>query len=164
MSIRATLLVIATMLAIGIYSAPLRGQGLAEYGMSASRSASIGARMGSGIKGATPLASRVQQASRYPQSSIESNRRKLEEKGRRSGAPVKIESVPDKAAVRVDGALVAYTPTELTIPEGKHVIELKRPGFVTWRKEVSLNPGDSQSLKPELESQYKSSMILSIQK
>ena len=95
---------------------------------------------------------------------MEENRRKLEAGGRKTGGVVHIESVPRKATILVDGAPIAYTPADLKIPEGKHVIELRRPASLPWRKEISLTRGERLSLSAELQDKYKSVLTFSIQK
>ena len=53
---------------------------------------------------------------------------------------------------------------DLKIPEGKHVIELRRPASLPWRKEISLTRGERLSLSAELQDKYKSALTFSIQK
>jgi len=93
---------------------------------------------------------------------MQENRQKLAAKSQ-NGGTVRVESVPAKATIAVDGELVDYAPAELRLPEGTHLIELTHPGFVPWRMEVSVNRQESTSVTAHLENQYKSSITISFQ-
>ncbi len=91
---------------------------------------------------------------------MDENRKKLAEQGAQTGGTVYVESVPAKAAVAVDGIPVAYTPVDLKLPEGKHVISLTHADYLDWKMEISINHMESTAVKAELENMYKSAITL----
>ncbi len=159
-------LMIVAVLAQAAYPAFGWAQAAAEYGILAAGSASAAAKVGSTLNTKTDkLADRLQQKTpKSPVSVMADNKKKLEEKSRGGSATVHVDSVPAKATVSVDGAVVANTPTDLTVPEGKHTLGVTQAGFLSWRREISVTRGASLSLKADLESKYKSVITLSIQK
>jgi TPR repeat protein len=52
-----------------------------------------------------------------------------------------------------DGSFVGNPPTRLTLSPGTHVIEVKKPGFKLYRKEISVTEGSELTLRPSLEKQ-----------
>jgi hypothetical protein len=58
-------------------------------------------------------------------------------------ANLSLRSATFGAEVRVDGQAVGKTPlpTSITLPSGRHVIELRRPGYVAGRREIDLGEG-----------------------
>jgi len=149
---------------LGALPSALWGQAAVGYGMAASKSTAIGTKMrpltdSRGKQLATRIQDRVGTAKPLPVV-MEDNRKKLEREGAESGGSIHIESVPEKAAVAVDGAPVAYTPADLQIPEGRHRIELTHPGCLPWETEISVKKIESTSVKAELEEKYKSSITL----
>ena len=129
-------------------------QAAVGYGMAASKSAAIGAKMrpltdSRGKQLAMKIQGRTGTTSTAKPLPVimDENRKKMEEKGAQAGGSIHIESVPEKAAVAVDGKPVAYTPADLKIPEGKHVIELTHPDYVPWETEISVNKIESTSVK-----------------
>jgi hypothetical protein len=149
---------------LGALPSAAGGQAAVGYGMAASKSTAVATKMrpltdSRGKQLATKIQDRAGTAKPLP-ITMEENRKKLEEKGAQSGGSIHVESVPEKAAVAVDGEPVAYTPADLKLPEGKHVIELTRPGYLPWETEISVNKIESTALKAELEEKYKSSITL----
>lgn len=150
-------------------------QGAVEHAIITSGAATSAAKAGGALnRGTTGLAGRLQGAMgksvETPKESVhstvnpmEENRNKLELESHDGGGVVHIDSVPAKSTVLVDGDRVAYTPADLKIPAGKHTIEVTDPTHLPWRKEITLNRGESLKLEPKLEKKYKSEMILSIQ-
>lgn len=138
-------------------------QAAAEYGIAASKSAASTAKMGSTINAGTQkLAGRIESTlSRSTAASMEESKRKLEESSRKGGATLHIDSLPEKALVSIDGATVGYTPADLKVPEGKHVVQLTRTGYLLWKQEISVTREKNVSLKAELENKYKSVVNLS---
>jgi hypothetical protein len=69
----------------------------------------------------------------------------------RSGR-VRLEVRPDDASVYVDDAFrgTAREARIMNLPEGRHVIELVRPGFAIERREVTVVSGQSQDVFVEL--------------
>jgi len=153
----------AMVLIPGAFPAFAWAQAAAEYGIAASKSAAASLKSRALYDArAKQLAERLKpRTSKSPQSVVQENKLRLEEKSREAGGTVRIESVPDKAMVSIDGAVVGYTPTELKVPEGSHLIQLTRPGFVSWRREISVTREENISLRAELEDKYKSSITLS---
>ncbi len=164
--IRWVLIAVVAVLVPGTFPAFSWAQAAAEYGILAGSSATSTAKIGSTLNSKTnKLADRVQgRISKSLENVMEENKQKLEQKSREGGAALHIDSVPGRGTVSIDGAKVAHTPTELKVPEGKHVIEVTLPGYLPWRREVSLSRGENLSLKAELENMYKSVITLSIQK
>ena len=159
---RWTLLMAAFLLA-AVPSAAW-AQAAIGYGMAASRSTTMATSAQRLYQGRMrPLASRMQTrtATGKPLPVVmEENRKKLVEESAQTGGKVRVESVPAKAAVAVDGNPVAYTPTELTLPRGKHEIALTRPDYLPWRIEISVNSMESTEVTAELGTLYKSSITL----
>ncbi len=57
-------------------------------------------------------------------------------------ALLQFASVPSGAEVRVDGKkLSAQTPTKSTVLEGTHTFEVKKTGYNTWKKTLSIKSG-----------------------
>jgi flagellar capping protein FliD len=151
--------------ALAVFSSTAQAQAAAQYGALAGHSAVATTNT------ASRLAPKINQTSerqgarlRSVQSTMEENRRKLETEGQKSGGAVHIDSAPQNATIFVDGAPVAYTPADLKVSEGKHVIELKRATSLPWRKEISLAQDEKLSLNAALQERYKSTFTLSIQK
>lgn len=140
-----------------------RAQAAAEYGMAASKSAAIATRARPlATSRATPLSKRIAgRTSPTFVDVIQQNREKLEAKSGPSGGSLRVDSIPSKAKVSVDGAPVAYTPADLKLPEGNHVVELALPGFLPWRKDITVSREGNMLLKAELRNQYKSSVTFS---
>ena len=156
---------ITLTLTFGAFSSSARAQAAAQYGVLAGHSGVVTTKIASGLGSkARQLDERQGARLKSVESTMEENRRQLEAKGQKEGGAVHIDSVPPKATILVDGAPIAYTPAELKIPEGKHVIELKRPASLPWRKEISISRGEKLSLNGELQDKYKSVLTFSIQK
>ena len=139
-----------------------RAQAAAEYGIAASHSAVSTSRISRALD--PKLAQRIgNPRSKSIESAMSENRRQLEPKDPKTAGAVHIESIPAKATVYVDGVLVAYTPADLTLGEGKYDIEVRHPVSVTWEKEITVARGDKLSFKPELKDKYKSVLSFTIQ-
>jgi hypothetical protein len=54
---------------------------------------------------------------------------------------VPVTTAPDGADVLVGGVWLGNTPTELELSIGIHEVEIARPGYVTWRRQVKVEPG-----------------------
>jgi hypothetical protein len=157
---------------LGVLPSAAWAQAAAGYGMAASKLTAIGTKMrpltdSRGKELATKIQNRTgttrmsATATAKPLPVImEENRKKLEKESAEAGGSIHIESVPEKAAVTVDGEPVAYTPADLKVPEGKHNIELTHPGCLPWETEISVTKIESTSVKAELEEKYKSSITL----
>ena len=54
---------------------------------------------------------------------------------------VPVTTVPDGADVLIGGVWVGSTPAELELSIGIHEIEISRPGYVPWKRQVRVKPG-----------------------
>ena len=59
---------------------------------------------------------------------------------------VSIDSVPQEAKVLVDGKPVGFTPSEVEILQGVHLITLEKKGFKVFEKEISVIADQSMNL------------------
>jgi hypothetical protein len=65
-------------------------------------------------------------------------------------ATLQVASNVPSAVVRVDGLDVGVAPVKLRRPAGEHQLEVRRDGYVTYRSEVLLRPGENVSMRAEL--------------
>ncbi len=110
-----------------------------------------GSRANTGSPSSAPL--RGIQAKR-PSSSPDPmliNRRALEQAAGKRGAALHVAGVPAGAVLYVDSRAVARTPADISLPAGKHLLELKSAAFLAWRQEVSVAAGEKLSFEPKLE-------------
>jgi hypothetical protein len=66
----------------------------------------------------------------------------------RKKAPViiKVKSDPPGASVSVDGvAQMGTTPTDVKVPPGSHKVRVTSPGYDAYEKEITLDPGASDT-------------------
>jgi len=66
---------------------------------------------------------------------------------------VNVKADDDTLEVFADASFVGNPPTRLTLAAGTHVIEVKKPGFKPYRKEISVTEGSELTLRPALEKQ-----------
>lgn len=64
---------------------------------------------------------------------------------------VSITSIPDAADVEVDGSFVGNAPADIQLPDGDHVITVKKSGFADWQRKMKLTAGSSVHLQADLE-------------
>ncbi|MGA8869118.1 MAG: PEGA domain-containing protein [Candidatus Sulfotelmatobacter sp.] len=64
---------------------------------------------------------------------------------------VSITSVPDGADIELDGSFVGNTPSEVEVPEGEHMVSVKKAGFKDWEKKLKITGGSNVHLDAELE-------------
>jgi len=149
---------------------PAGAQAAASYAIAASKSTAMGAAAKPLTPKAPPLV--TPKASPLAKRNLSrtaptlgdvmgQNRQKLEAKGGPSAGSLHVESLPGKATVSVDGSPVAYTPADLKLPEGNHVVELTLPGYTSWRKEINMSREGTMLLKGELRTEYKSAVNFS---
>ncbi len=63
---------------------------------------------------------------------------------------IDVKSKPQGARIYLDGEFQGYTPTKLeTLPIGKHILRVERPGFKRWGQIVEVSP-EELDVKPEL--------------
>lgn len=61
-------------------------------------------------------------------------------------------SAPDDACeILVDGAFVGHTPARVKLPEGAHVVEVKKPGFKNYHRLIQITGGSELTLRAVLE-------------
>jgi PEGA domain len=60
----------------------------------------------------------------------------------KSSAQLEITSTPSGAEVEIDGNFVGSTPSSVGITAGQHEIVVKKKGFDTWEKKVSVSTGN----------------------
>ena len=53
---------------------------------------------------------------------------------------VPVTTVPDGADILIGGVWVGSTPAELELSIGIHEIEISRPGYVSWKRQVRVKP------------------------
>ena len=157
-------LILCMLVMVGeVWSLPARAQAAASYAIAASKSTAMASKARPLVTPkASPLAKRLaERTSPTFVDVVQENREKLEAKSGPSGGSLRVDSIPSKAKVSVDGAPVAYTPADLKLPEGNHVVELTLPGFASWRKEINMSREGTMLLKAELRTQYNSAVSFS---
>ena len=68
-----------------------------------------------------------------------------------STGKLSVASVPDGADIEINGSFVGNTPSDLQLPEGEHVITLKKAGFKNWDRKMRVSAGSNVHLNAELE-------------
>lgn len=180
-------LLLVPLLFLGAFPGTARSQAAAEYGMAAGAAAAAVEKAATAVKDATAIkdttkpsgeskdtakpAAEVPQATPNPPAPVatkplaavmKENKEKLEAQALEGGANLRIEPLPAKATVYVDGAVVGYTPFEGKLAPGQHRIEVKHFDSMPWSKEISLKKGETLALKPELQfKKYPSVVTLS---
>jgi len=56
--------------------------------------------------------------------------------------PVSIQSHPDYADIYLNGKFVGSTSIEQRLTPGVHVIEIRRDGYSSWRRELTVTAGN----------------------
>jgi hypothetical protein len=64
---------------------------------------------------------------------------------------VTVSSTPDSADVYVDGLYVGNSPATLPLSAGVHVVEVRKSGFVTWKRELRVLKESATTLRAELQ-------------
>ncbi len=64
---------------------------------------------------------------------------------------VTVKADDEHCEVFVDGAFVGNSPAKLKLPEGLHVVEVKKSGFKDYRRELKVMPGSDLTLTAGLE-------------
>jgi hypothetical protein len=60
-------------------------------------------------------------------------------------------STPSGAEVTVDGQYVGSTPSALNLSIGNHAVQVSLPGFVLWKRELTVSPGSELTVNAVLE-------------
>ena len=66
---------------------------------------------------------------------------------------VNVKADDESHEIFVDGAFVGNSPAKLKLAEGPHVVEVKKPGFKDYRKEIKVEEGSELTLRAVLEKQ-----------
>jgi len=66
---------------------------------------------------------------------------------------VQVTAADEACDILVDGAFVGNTPAKVVLTEGSHVIEVKKPGFQEYRREIKVTEGSELTLRAVLEKQ-----------
>jgi hypothetical protein len=139
------------------------GQAAVSYGVAASKSAGTTAAAGKKMGDRTRKAAKDldRRISRATVPSMEQNRRKLAEAAGDSPRKLKVESVPEKALVMVDGEPVGRTPLEVDVPEGTHRIRVAAAGYEPWVEDAVVEGDGEVALKADLKRTHQSSVTIS---
>ncbi len=68
-----------------------------------------------------------------------------------ASAKLSVSSTPDGADIEVDGNFLGSTPSELSISEGEHTIQIKKAGFKPWERKLQASAGSAVRISAELE-------------
>ena len=64
---------------------------------------------------------------------------------------VSVSSTPAGADIELDGSFVGNTPSELSIAEGDHTIQIKKAGFTLWERKLKITAGSTVHIDAELQ-------------
>jgi hypothetical protein len=64
---------------------------------------------------------------------------------------VSVTAEPDNAEIFVDGQFIGNSPATLRLPEGKHVVEVKKDGLRAYRQEVHMTGESELTLRVRLQ-------------
>ncbi len=64
---------------------------------------------------------------------------------------VSIKSTPDGAEITIDGKFVGSTPSTVQIKAGEHNISVKKTGFNSWERTMTIDAGGNLTLNADLE-------------
>jgi hypothetical protein len=59
-----------------------------------------------------------------------------------SSAQLRIASTPDGADIEIDGNFVGTTPSTVGVQAGQHKITIKKSGFNSWERQMTVSNGD----------------------
>ena len=68
-----------------------------------------------------------------------------------ANAGLTINSIPGSADVEIDGKFVGNTPSTISLPAGERKITIKKNGYTSWERTITLSAGSNISLNAELE-------------
>jgi hypothetical protein len=71
-----------------------------------------------------------------------------------AGAQLEVSSTPSGAEIEIDGNFVGSTPSTVGVITGQHQLAIKKNGFKTWEKKVSVSSGHVK-IEAALESEPK---------
>ncbi len=64
---------------------------------------------------------------------------------------VDVKAVEQSGDIFVDGAFVGNSPARVRLGAGKHTIEIKKPGFKSYKRDIMVSAGSELTLRPGLE-------------
>jgi TPR repeat protein len=70
----------------------------------------------------------------------------------RSGIVI-VTAGDDACEIFVNGGFVGNAPAKVILPEGSHIVEVKKPGFKDYRKQLKISAGSELTLRAVLEKQ-----------
>jgi hypothetical protein len=65
---------------------------------------------------------------------------------------LQIASTPAGADIEIDGSFVGSTFSTVGVPSGQHQLSVKKPGFKTWERKITVSSGQvtvNATLEPE---------------
>jgi hypothetical protein len=62
-----------------------------------------------------------------------------------------LKSDPDGGEISLDGKFLGNTPSTVQLPQGDCQVSIQKPGYVTWRRTVTITPGGIVTLNAALE-------------
>ena len=159
----------ATVLVAGLCVPVVKAQAAAEYSVGVSKSAAAGAaglgNMGRSLSNAfnqisDKLKTQIPEGA-SPAQVMQENRTALAKEAGEGGGTLRFVSSPSDAAVYVDGRLVARTPTEFKVPQGKHEIKITRSDRDQWIEQATVAKGQTVDVHAKLPNLYPSVVTLS---
>ncbi|MGP0018412.1 MAG: PEGA domain-containing protein [Candidatus Sulfotelmatobacter sp.] len=107
----------------------------------------------------TPVPPIQAQASRARPSQVQPSQAPAVQDARTSEPPARADEVvkcsfastPAGAEITVDGKYVGSTPSALSLAVGTHAVEVSLPGFVQWKRELTVSAGSLLSVNAVLE-------------
>ena len=66
---------------------------------------------------------------------------------------VNVKAEDESCEIFVDGAFVGNTPAMVKLAQGAHVVEVKKPGFKDYRRQIQITEGSELTLRAVLEKQ-----------
>ena len=66
---------------------------------------------------------------------------------------LRIDSTASNAEIEVDGEFLGTTPLEVPLAPGLHSVTIRKPGFSTWVREITVVEDADQSLFAELKAE-----------
>lgn len=143
-------------LAMGLCVPQVMAQAASEYAVGVSKVAAgavgLGNTMSRSIsKAANQLSDRLAtQIHESPAQVMKQNRTALAKQAGETGGTLRFTSDPSDAAVFVDGHLVARTPAEIKLPQGKHAIKITRPDRDEWLEQTTVAKGQTADIRAKL--------------
>lgn len=64
---------------------------------------------------------------------------------------VSVQAADQAGDIYIDGVFVGNTPANVKLMEGAHVIEVKKPGFKDYRKQITVSDGSELTMRAILE-------------